>query len=85
MLKLCSQCNNSPWPFVMVFVVSVVSAFVTWLTLTFAQFGSVESLAGGGLIFAAVGTTLLHYVFNCMKRHCRHSAGHHHGHHHAVG
>ena len=84
MLKLCSQCNNSPWPFVMVFLVSLVSAFVTWLTLSFAQFGHVESLVGGGVIFAAVGTTLLHYVLNCMKRHCRHTRNHHHGQH-AVG
>ncbi len=82
MLKFCPQCKNSPWPFAMVLVVSTVSAFVTWLTLSFAQFGDIESLAGSGLVFAAVGTTLFHYVINCMKRHCRHGTAHdQHGHH----
>lgn len=78
MFKVCPHCKNSALPYVMVLVVSTVSAFVTSLTLSFAQFSDLESLIGGGLMFTVVGTTLLHYVVNCMKRHCRHGTTDHH-------
>jgi hypothetical protein len=61
----------------MVLFVSSVSAFLTWLTLSYSQFGDVERLAGSVGVFLAVGGTLLHYVTACMKRHCHHQPHQH--------
>jgi len=44
-----------------------MSAYLTWLTLTYSEVGKTELIAG-----SVVGATLLHYVISCMKRHCRH-------------
>jgi hypothetical protein len=71
-MKLCRQCGTSLLPFLMVFLVAGVSSFLTWLTLTYAQFEPIEVIAGSGAVFLAVAGTLLHYVHSCMKRHCRH-------------
>jgi hypothetical protein len=71
-MKLCPECSNSPWPFVMVFFLASVSAFVTWLTLSYSQLGTLGQIAGSAVAFMAVGGTLLHYVLSCMRRHCRH-------------
>lgn len=71
-MKLCPECGRSPWPFVMVFFIATVSTFITWLTLTYSQFGLIERIAGSGLVFLGVGGTLLHYIITCMRRHCRH-------------
>jgi hypothetical protein len=82
-MKLCSECNRSPWPFVVVFFVAGISTFLTWLTLSYSQVGMVERVVGSAGVFAAVTATLLHYVFSCMRRHCRHGGqagpGHNHG------
>ena len=79
-MKFCPECSNSPWPFVMVFFLASVSAFVTWLTLSYSQLGTLGQIAGSAVAFTAVGGTLLHYVLSCMRRHCRHGqrgqAGH---------
>jgi hypothetical protein len=56
----------------MVFVVASVSAFVTWLTLSYSQVDIMERVAGSAIIFLAVGGTLVHYVLGCIKRHCTH-------------
>jgi hypothetical protein len=79
-MKLCPECSNSPLPFLMALFVAGVSAFLTWLTLTYSQFGTVERIAGTMLVFVAVGTTIVHYMLACMRRHCRHDqhASHHH-------
>lgn len=71
-MKLCPECSKSPWPFVMVFFLASVSAFITWLTLSYSQVGVLEQIAGSAVVFLAVGGTLVHYVLGCMKRHCRH-------------
>lgn len=71
-MKLCPECGRSPWPFMMVLFIAGISTFITWLTLTYSQFGLAERVAGSGLVFLAVGGTLLHYVISCMRRHCRH-------------
>ena len=84
-MNLCPECSKSPWPFAMVFFLTSVCSFITWLTLSFSQIGVVGQIAGSALMFIAVGGTLLHYVITCMKRHCRHEQGqapglhHHHG------
>jgi hypothetical protein len=85
-MKLCPQCNGSPWPFVMVLFMASLLAFVTWLMLTFAGADPLQASVGTALAFFAVGGTMLHYVLACMKRHCRHDGhrlsgphGHHHG------
>ena len=79
-MKFCPECSNSPWPFVMVFFLASVSAFVTWLTLSYSQLGTLGQIAGSAVAFMAFGGTLLHYVLSCMRRHCRHGqreqAGH---------
>jgi len=71
-MKLCPKCGTSPWPFVVVFFVAGVSAFLTWLTLAYSELGMLKLIAGSGAVFLAVLGTLLHYVISCMKRHCRH-------------
>lgn len=71
-MKLCPKCESSPLPFMMVFIIASLSAFVTWLTLAYSQAGPIECIGGSALAFLAVGATLLHYVLTCMKRHCRH-------------
>jgi hypothetical protein len=85
-MKLCPQCNGSPWPFVMVLFITSLLAFVTWLTLTFAGADPVQAAVGTAVAFVAVGATMLHYVLACMKRHCHHGENrvsaphsHHHG------
>jgi len=88
-MKLCPQCDNSPWPFVMVVFISGVITFLTWLTLGFAGANTVQAAIGALLAFLAVGTTLVHYILACMKRHCRHdrrrtTSGHEHAHHHGI-
>ena len=71
-MKLCPKCNKSLWPFVMVFYVGGIGAFITWLTLAYSQFSPDQQVAGSALIFLAVGGTVLHYVLGCLRRHCRH-------------
>lgn len=71
-MKLCPKCGRSPWPFVMVFGIASLAAFLTWITLGLSidQSGP-RSVASAGA-FLAVGGTMLHYVLACLKRHCRH-------------
>jgi len=71
-MKLCPKCDHSPLPFLMVFVIATVSAFVTWLTLGLSQVPPLPRAAAGALAFVVVGGALLHYVLSCLKRHCRH-------------
>lgn len=82
-MKLCPQCNASPWPFAMVVFISTLAAFVTWLMLGFIGADLIQGIAGTSLAFVAVGGTMVHYVRACMKRHCRHGdeqpAARHHG------
>jgi hypothetical protein len=61
--------------------VAGVSAFLTWLTLSYSEVETMILVAGSGGVFLAVFATLLHYVISCMKRHCRHgtSSEHQHG------
>lgn len=73
-MKLCRQCGRSPLPLLMVVFVAGVSAFLTWLTLTYSQFETIEVIAGSGAVFLAVAGTVLHYVHSCIKRHCRHGS-----------
>lgn len=87
-MNICPQCDNSPWPFVMVVFISAVVAFLTWLMFSFAGANTAQSTVGALLAFLAVGATLAHYVLACMKRHCRHDgrhvSGHEHAHHRGV-
>lgn len=73
-MKLCRQCGRSPLPFLVVIFIAGVSSFLTSLTLTYSQFGTIEVIAGSSAVFLAVAGTLLHYVHNCIKRHCRHGS-----------
>jgi hypothetical protein len=70
-MKLCPKCGSA-WPFVVVFFVAGVSAYLTWLTLAYSELGMMKLIVGSGAVFLAVLGTLLHYVISCMKRHCRH-------------
>ena len=79
-MKLCPKCGSAPWPYAVVFFVASVSAFLTWLTLAYANLGRVELIAGSGFVFLAVFGTLLHYVISCIKRHCRHGEHSEHSH-----
>lgn len=80
-MKLCSRCSQTFLPFFVVFFVASISAYLTWLTLSYSEFGTLELVVGSGFMFIAVGGTLLHYVISCLKRHCNHGSRHqHHGH-----
>ena len=74
-MKLCPECSKSPLPFLMALFVAGLSAFLTWLTLTYSQVEAAERMAGSVLVFVAVGATIMHYMLRCMKRHCRHGHG----------
>jgi hypothetical protein len=39
-----------------------------------------ELVTATSAVFLAVAGTLLHYVFSCMRRHCRHGGGPEHRH-----
>ena len=80
-MQLCPKCNNSPLPYVMVIMVSSVLGYVTWLILGLSIAETLPRAVGTGLVFLAVGGTLLHYVRACLKRHCRHGPEHRHGSH----
>jgi hypothetical protein len=88
-MKLCPQCKASPWPFVMVFFFSSVSAFLTYIMLGFVGAEPIPTVVGTAMAFVAVGGTMLHYVLACIKRHCRHGdkgpTAHRHHHHGALG
>jgi len=71
-MKLCQKCGSAAWPFAVVFFVAGLSAFLTWLTLSYSEVGMMKQVAGSGGVFVAVSGTLLHYVIGCLKRHCRH-------------
>jgi CDP-diglyceride synthetase len=79
-MKLCPECRNVWWPFVVVVFVSSVVAFLTWLMLSLSSLEAAIRLLGSGAVFVAVASTLAHHVVSCMKRHCRHDTEplHHH-------
>ena len=86
-MKLCSECRKTPWPCAFAIFIAGLSAFLTWLMLSFSGFSESERLMGSALMFVLASATLLHYVLSCMKRHCRHDRhGDHtrHHHHHPV-
>ncbi len=75
-MKLCPKCDHSPLPFLMVFIIATLGAFMTWLTLGLSVPDLLPRVAASALTFVAVGATLLHYIFSCLKRHCTHKGGH---------
>jgi hypothetical protein len=75
-MNLCPDCNRTRWPFVMAFVITSILAFITWLVLGLSQIETLPRVAVAGVIFLAVGGTLVHYVVSCLKRHCRHDHSH---------
>lgn len=68
-MKSCPDYANSVWPFVMVAFITSIVTFVTWLTLSLSDLDLLEQAAMSALVFLAVGSTLLHYVIGCIKRH----------------
>jgi hypothetical protein len=81
-MKLCSNCRRTPWPFLFALFIASVTTFLTWLTLSFSQVDATQRIVGAAVMFLAAGATLVHYVLNCMRRHCHH--GHHHARHRTV-
>ncbi|WP_295444218.1 hypothetical protein [uncultured Thiodictyon sp.] len=77
-MKLCSKCDNSPLPFIMIFVIATISAFMTWLTLELSIPEVGPRAGASAVVFAVVGGLLLAYVLNCLKHHCRHQDEHAH-------
>lgn len=75
-MKLCSKCVRSPLPFVMVFSIASLAAFLTWTTLGLSIEETGPRAAPSAGVFLAVGGTMLHYVLACLKRHCRHGKAH---------
>lgn len=71
-MNLCLECSRSRWPFAMIFAITSVIAFLTWLILGLSMVGAVGRAGVAALVFLGVGATLLHYVLSCLRRHCRH-------------
>ncbi|MFD2111820.1 hypothetical protein [Thiorhodococcus fuscus] len=72
MMNLCPKCSHSPWPFVMIFAITSVIGFLTWLVLGLSPLDPLARVAIAVVVFLVVGGTLLHYVVSCLRRHCRH-------------
>ncbi len=70
-MSLWPQWVRSSWPFVLVLTIASVAAFATWLTVGLSINEPVPRLAVAALVFVAVGATLIHYVFSCLRRHRR--------------
>lgn len=75
-MKLCPKCGRSPWPFVMVLSFASLAAFLTWITLGLSVSELGPRALASGVVFLAVGGTLMHYVLTCLRRHCRHGKEH---------
>lgn len=71
-MKLCPNCDQPRWPFLVIFVITTVIAFTTWLVLGLTMMPQLPRAAVSGLVFLGVGATLVHYVISCLRRHCRH-------------
>lgn len=71
-MKLCAQCHQTPWPYLLALFLAGFAAFLTWLTLGYSEFDPTERVLWSIGVFLAVDTTLTHYMMACMKRHCRH-------------
>lgn len=71
-MKLCAECHSSPLPFVLALIIAIIAGFLTWLTLGLSSYEPLLRIGGSVAVFLAVGGTLLHYVVNCIRRHCQH-------------
>jgi uncharacterized membrane-anchored protein len=70
-MKLCRECRRKPWPYAIVIIISMFTAFLTWLTLATAGVTPSANRWMSAIAFLGVGGLLLTYMFNCMRRHCR--------------
>ena len=77
-MKLCPQCQKTPWPFLFALFIAGFAAFLTWLTTALSDLTYGLRIAASASVFIAVAATLIHYVVSCMKRHCRHNKAHQH-------
>lgn len=75
-MNLCPKCNPPAWTFAVIFTITCVIAFVTWLMLGLSAIAPWPRAAIAGGAFLAVGATLIHYVISCVRRHCRHDEQH---------
>lgn len=71
-MNLCPKCNPPAWTFAVIFMITSVIAFVTWLMLGLSTTALLPRAGITSAVFLAVGATLVHYVIGCVKRHCRH-------------
>lgn len=71
-MKFCTECDNSPLPYLMVALIATIVGLMTWLTLGLSDYEPLVRIGGSVLVFLAVGGTLLHYVVSCIQRHCQH-------------
>lgn len=71
-MNLCPKCNPPAWTFAVIFILTSVIAFVTWLMLGLSMTAPLPRAGIASVVFLAVGATLVHYVMSCVKRHCRH-------------
>ncbi|AFL73054.1 hypothetical protein [Thiocystis violascens] len=71
-MNLCPKCNPPAWTFAVIFILTSVIAFVTWLMLGLSMTSLLPRAGITSVVFLAVGATFVHYVMSCIKRHCRH-------------
>ncbi len=72
-MKLCGDCREAVWPFVLVFFIAGFVTFLTWLTLDSTGVRPIVILSGSASAFLTVLGFLVFNVLSCMRRHCQSS------------
>lgn len=70
-MRLCPRCKKIFLPYLMILLVAGLAGFMTGLTLDLSGVSGLPLVVACAGVFLVVGSTLLHYVIACMRRHCR--------------
>jgi formate-dependent nitrite reductase membrane component NrfD len=71
-MKLCAQCHNTVWPYLIALFIAGVTAFLTWIILGYSDFDAIERILIAAGIFLGTSVALAYYMMVCMQRHCHH-------------
>jgi len=75
-MRLCRECKNTPWPYLIATFLAALLAGVTWLMLAFTGLDQLAKTLVSGAVFLAVLAVLVGYMLACMRRHCQHAHVH---------
>ncbi len=71
-MGICPHCGQRLWPFLVAVFIAVFVAFITGLTLASVGMTGTVVFGWAAAAFLGVWVLLSLYMFNCMRRHCRH-------------